>query len=576
MSLVTGARVMVWFADAGWCSGAIEAKKKDGKYAIAFDDGDRDNIPPSEVRLEDEERMPKLEEPDDEPDEVDIVHFEAACVSGDKILAMDCKGIWCEARVLETRDAVTTTDVRQFKVHFKGWSKSFDEWISAGARRARPLPLEMRCVKGTRLEARDSKGIWCHARVVDVREPRASGLGKDARHVQVHFDGWAARWDEWVPVKTGRLRALPLDLTCEIGDRVCARDSYDLWCEARVIDIREQPRQLKLHFLKWSARYDEWVHAGVGRVRQAGTAGTAGDAAGGDDTPRGDCEPRAESRALKEMAPQKASTAAQKASTAVQKVPAQKAGAAPRAVPREPFTFGEGGERLKRSRGGDDEAVKPATTLKRQTSAPLKAAVKAADEYVRASKAAAPAVPPALTPVCTQHVDDDLGLQDAQPPLPLAERAVEPEHSLASPDGATSAAVAAQRLLLFAQPDAPGLPKDGAASAALPTEREPPCLKAMREQLQCPLCMRTLVRPHVLPCQHAYCADCLDNLSRHTWPSSHCIRCKAPYAPLPWIPNLCPAPTHAPGYLLGYSPSPNPCPLSPSPNAPHTHRPVRR
>ena len=54
MSLVTGARVMVWFADAGWCSGAIEAKKKDGKYAIAFDDGDRDNIPPSEVRLEDE------------------------------------------------------------------------------------------------------------------------------------------------------------------------------------------------------------------------------------------------------------------------------------------------------------------------------------------------------------------------------------------------------------------------------------------------------------------------------------------------------------------------------------------
>ena len=44
------------------------------------------------------------------------------------------------------------------------------------------------------------------------------------------------------------------------------------------------------------------------------------------------------------------------------------------------------------------------------------------------------------------------------------------------------------------------------------------------------MCSRVLERPHVLPCQHAYCEDCLTNLARCTWPTSHCITCKVPFA----------------------------------------------
>ena len=44
---------------------------------------------------------------------------------------------------------------------------------------------------GDSLEARDSRGSWYKARVVAVR-----GEGTEQR-VKVHFQGWAARWDEW-------------------------------------------------------------------------------------------------------------------------------------------------------------------------------------------------------------------------------------------------------------------------------------------------------------------------------------------------------------------------------------------
>ena len=44
------------------------------------------------------------------------------------------------------------------------------------------------------------------------------------------------------------------------------------------------------------------------------------------------------------------------------------------------------------------------------------------------------------------------------------------------------------------------------------------------------MCSRTLVKPHVLSCEHAYCEGCLANLSRSTWPNSHCITCLVPFA----------------------------------------------
>ena len=59
--------------------------------------------------------------------------------------------------------------------------------------------LGVHSVVGDRLEATDSYGVWCNAKVVAVK-----GEG-DERRVKVHYVGWNASFDEWVPVGTGRL-----------------------------------------------------------------------------------------------------------------------------------------------------------------------------------------------------------------------------------------------------------------------------------------------------------------------------------------------------------------------------------
>ena len=55
--------------------------------------------------------------------------------------------------------------------------------------------------KGSTLEALDGPGTWYEASVMDER-----GHG-DARELLVHYKGWKARYDEWLGVGSGRLRA---------------------------------------------------------------------------------------------------------------------------------------------------------------------------------------------------------------------------------------------------------------------------------------------------------------------------------------------------------------------------------
>ena len=56
---------------------------------------------------------------------------------------------------------------------------------------------------GDALVACDSKGFWADAKVLAVREPD----GDAPRALRVHFRGWKAKYDEWIPLGAGRLRA---------------------------------------------------------------------------------------------------------------------------------------------------------------------------------------------------------------------------------------------------------------------------------------------------------------------------------------------------------------------------------
>ncbi len=55
---------------------------------------------------------------------------------------------------------------------------------------------------GTRLEAMDKYGKWYVAKIVELEEKEEGG------EVLVHFERWSSRYDEVIPVKSGRLRHL--------------------------------------------------------------------------------------------------------------------------------------------------------------------------------------------------------------------------------------------------------------------------------------------------------------------------------------------------------------------------------
>ena len=56
--------------------------------------------------------------------------------------ALDSFGIWAAAKVVEVQEEITVAEGRRavrVRVHFRGWKATFDEWISVGAGRLRPL-----------------------------------------------------------------------------------------------------------------------------------------------------------------------------------------------------------------------------------------------------------------------------------------------------------------------------------------------------------------------------------------------------------------------------------------------------
>jgi hypothetical protein len=56
------------------------------------------------------------------------------------------------------------------------------------------------------------------------------------------------------------------------GDKLEAKDPYGNWYDAKVIGVRGEgeTREVKVHYMGWKARFDEWVHVGTGRLKPEG------------------------------------------------------------------------------------------------------------------------------------------------------------------------------------------------------------------------------------------------------------------------------------------------------------------
>ena len=489
-----GERVVVWFEDAGWYAGMVVSVSSQHltrrRYAVSFDDGDyRTDVTPLEMLLEsqmnEETHTPVIEQ---------HVHQELeeekyALVVGHRVSACDCRGHWCEARLLDMR---SDKRERSFLVHFIGWKSRFDEWIDAGIGRLVPMPVGTNAEVGDQLQARDPQGKWADARVLEVRENPKSALLKD---LKVHYIGFHSRYDEWITVGGGRLRKW--------------RGPTGLMAPATAPAPNEpkhkpkgivQPADKKGHKPAHLSALDLGVN--LGSSSAAAPAASLSPASG-------------TSSHAKRLGVRPEPLRETRHSQGVAGLSSQPLDALPIPPPK----------------------VDPKATVRPAKPAPL-----------AGSKRPAPAAG-------KERAEYDPDASHNQP-LPLKKRrderpkesppeslsaAMQAEHRLAqdNADSPTVGAVAAQRLLLFAQAacslqagagasgaDASSY-SSGPATAAARTLPEQ--LQRLRAQLQCPVCARVFEKPNALPCQHIYCEGCIKNVMDATSPNAQCLVCRFPF-----------------------------------------------
>ena len=118
---------------------------------------------------------------------------------------------------------------------------------------------------GQQLDALDSVGKWCESEVLEV--------GPSNRSVHITYTYWGDAWNEWLELSSGRLapygsRTYQPGGVLRRGQRIEVLDTVRKWLEAEVID--ETPSAAKVHFKNWHAKYDEWLPRDSPRIRPFG------------------------------------------------------------------------------------------------------------------------------------------------------------------------------------------------------------------------------------------------------------------------------------------------------------------
>ena len=417
-----GDRVVVYFENAGWHTGTVEGRisiRDDSHaldtYSVLFDDATRQNdVTALQMQHAEGGKSEQEQESLGAVVAEDTAYMEARLEVGDRLEAEDCKGRWCDAKVTSERGS---GNERQLKVHFHGFGSRYDEWISLGAGRLRPLPGSG-CASGDYIIACDKADKWCEAKVISTR------MGVEGRELKVHFIGFGSKYDEIIPVGVGRFRPIPIGQHSVVGNCLIACDKHGDWYDAKVVAVRDvyEGRQLKMQFHGFGPRHDEWITVGNGKLRPV---------------------PAGHALAMPPMS-----------STA---------------------------HAVKRPQPSD------------------------------AKHAAAPIAPASSPSRPASSLEPSLSFEPApsiEPP-PASEEELPASLSLGSLSPGTASAVAAQWLVGFGQ--AGGSTQATQLSSDLPHEIRGG-LEALELQLRCPWCAHVLHNPQVLPCQHAYCKACVENV----------------------------------------------------------------
>ena len=108
----------------------------------------------------------------------------------------------------------------------------------------------------------DIRMVWCLASISDVRHPEEAEEG--FKEYRVHYHGWSKRYDEWLRADTGRIKER--GPAPQVGLRCLAFCHRSGWHDASIIGLRDvdddNVQKVKVHYKGWGKSYDEWVDEG--------------------------------------------------------------------------------------------------------------------------------------------------------------------------------------------------------------------------------------------------------------------------------------------------------------------------
>lgn len=111
----------------------------------------------------------------------------------------------------------------------------------------------------------DSVGVWSEAVVHKI--------DRHLERVYISYLFWNDTFDEWVNDSDYRIAPIHTYTYVEggefrVGQRIEAKDPYNKWLEARVIEVQDS--QVKVHYFRYSPKFDEYIDKKSGRLRRYG------------------------------------------------------------------------------------------------------------------------------------------------------------------------------------------------------------------------------------------------------------------------------------------------------------------
>jgi methionyl-tRNA synthetase len=81
--------------------------------------------------------------------------------------------------------------------------------------------------------------------------------------VLIHYVKFDVKYDEWLPATSSRIKGIQL----EVGSHIHVLSKSQKWQKGQVVAVNEESAQVQVHFEGFDVKYDEWIPATSQRLR---------------------------------------------------------------------------------------------------------------------------------------------------------------------------------------------------------------------------------------------------------------------------------------------------------------------